>query len=37
MTKLKDIIKQFAGVADKAPERPYENVWLQKSKQTGEG
>ena len=27
MTKLKDIIKQFAGVADKAPERPFYNVW----------
>ena len=37
MTKLKDIIKQFAGVANKAPERPYENVWLQKSKQTEDG
>jgi len=33
MTKIKDLLKSFAGIANKAPERPYENVWLQKSKQ----
>ena len=37
MTKIKDLLKSFAGIANKAPERPYESVWLQKSKQNDDG
>ena len=33
MTQLKDILKSFASIADKAPEKEYDNIWLQRSKQ----
>jgi cobalamin biosynthesis Co2+ chelatase CbiK len=32
MTKLKELLKSFTGIAEKAPEQPYETLWLQKSK-----
>ena len=37
MTVLKNILKSFSTVAEKAPEQEYENLWLQRSKENDDG
>jgi len=37
MTVLKNILKSFSSLADKAPEKEYENLWLQRSKENDDG